>query len=260
MSKPLGWLHYCLNVADIERSCDFYEKLGFLQVDGDRSQGWAILHNAGTELALYCGQGVEGETTLNFRGANIDELAERVRIAGIAFHTEPKTNGQGSGSFMLEDPAGNRLFMDTAPDELERFLAGNRLAVGESDGSLAEGQPLLGRFSVCIFVANLADCVAWYKQLGLPATLDMQQYGFVVLSDGWCKLALMSTDHQDSWPGQIMNFRGGDIEAIAARLKAAGLELDYDAKLESDESWSTQLSDPDGYVIYFNTAPDERMY
>ena len=105
--KPLGWLHYCLNVADIEKSCDFYEKIGFVQVDGDRSQGWAIMHNAGTELALYSGHGEEGATTLNFRGANIDELAARVRELGFAFHTEPKTNGQGSGSFMLDDPAGN---------------------------------------------------------------------------------------------------------------------------------------------------------
>src|SRR5690606_8685132 len=102
--------------------------------------------------------------------------------------------------------------------------------------------------------------IDWWERLGLPVTLDMRQYGFVVLSDGWCKIALMSTDHQGSWPKQILNFRGGDIEAIAARLKSAGLQLDYDAKLESDESWSTQLTDPDGYVIYFNTGPDERMY
>lgn len=260
MTHPLGWLHYCLNVRDIEKSCEFYEKLGFRQVDGDRSQGWAIMHNAATELALYCGHGIEGETGINFRGANIDELAARIRALGIPFHTEPRTNGQGSGSFMLEDPAGHRLFMDTAPDELERFNAGNRLAVGDSDGSLADDQPLLGRFSACMFVDNLAECVEWYKLLGLPVILDMQQHGFVLHSDGWCKIALFSREHQGDWPEQIMNFRGGDVEAIAERLKSAGLELTYDAKLESDGSWGTELQDPDGYVIYFNTAPDERMY
>ncbi|MCB1186241.1 VOC family protein [bacterium] len=258
--KPLGWLHYCLNVVDIEKSCDFYEKIGFVQVDGERSQGWAVMHNATTELALYSGHGEEGATTLNFRGANIDELAERVRSAGIAFLTEPKTNGQGSGSFMLDDPAGNRLFMDTAPDELERFLAGNRLGVGDSDGSLAEGQPLIGVMSVCCFVDNLQDCIDWWVGLGMPLSLDMRQYGFVVLSDGWCKIALMSTDHQGSWPKQIINFRGGDVQAIADRLKAAGLELSYDARHESDDSWGTELKDPDGYVSYFNTGADERLY
>jgi catechol 2,3-dioxygenase-like lactoylglutathione lyase family enzyme len=260
MALKLGWLHYCLNVADIEASCSFYEKIGFTQVDGERAQGWAIMHNAATELALYSGIAETGTSTLNFRGGNIDELAEQVRSGGISFHTEPKTNGQGSGSFMLTDPAGNRLFMDTAPDELQRFAAGNRLAVGDADGSLQEGQPLLGVFSVCCFVANLQDCIDWYAKLGLPMSDGFPEYGFAILSDGWNKLAMLSTEHQAKWPSQILNFRGGDIEAIAARLKSEGLELSYDAKLESDESWSTELLDPDGFVIYFNTGADERMY
>lgn len=260
MARKLGWLHLCLNVADIEKSCDFYEKLGFVQVDGQRSEGWAIMHNAATELGLFCGFGETGTPSLNFRGANIDELAEHVRSLGMVFHTEPKTDGKGSGSFLIDDPAGKRLFMDTSPQELQRFSEGKRLSVGESDGSLAEGQPLLGRLSACLFVDKLQECIDWYARLGLPMTEGMPEYGFAVLSDGWCKIALLSKDHQNKWPASILNFRGGDVEAIASRLKSLGLELTYAAKLESDESWSTELVDPDGYVIYFNTAPSERMY
>ena len=56
----------------------------------------------------------------------------------------------------------------------------------------------------------------------------------------------------------LINFRGGDIEAIVAEGKERGLDFSVEAEVEADGSWRAEIVDPDGNVIYFNTFEDER--
>jgi hypothetical protein len=62
--------------------------------------------------------------------------------------------------------------------------------------------------------------------------------------------------HIDS---NLLNFRGGDVFAIAAELKKRGLEFSQDAYREADGSMGAIMKDPDGNVIYFNTFPEEQV-
>ncbi|MCB0954080.1 MAG: hypothetical protein KDB13_15440, partial [Microthrixaceae bacterium] len=49
----LGGFSISLNVADLEVSRAFYEKLGFEVTGGDAEGGWLILKNGETTLGLF---------------------------------------------------------------------------------------------------------------------------------------------------------------------------------------------------------------
>ena len=81
----------------------------------------------------------------------------------------------------------------------------------------------------------------------------MEKEGWLTLQLKEFKLAL----YQGHIKETMLNFRGGDVFAIAEYLKAEGLEMEMDAKVESDSSAGATMRDPDGNMIYFNTHPDE---
>ena len=56
----------------------------------------------------------------------------------------------------------------------------------------------------------------------------------------------------------LINFRGGDIEAIAEELTARGIELTMPVRRHPDGSWNAEVRDPDGNSIFFTTFPEER--
>lgn len=244
----------------MEASCTFWETVGFKQVDGKRSEGWAIMHNAATEIGLYKGHLTEGSLTLNFRGADTNVWREYIRSLGINFFNEGSSQADGSGSLTVLDPAGNHVFFDSSPEERIRYEAGSRLAVGDGDGSLQEGLPLLGNLVVCFFVDDVADCQTFYQHLGFQRVGGEMKHNWVSLSNGRYSIAIFGHQHQGEYPDFLVNLRGGDVQAIADRLTASGLTLDVEANLEDDDSMGCVLSDPDGWCIYFNTTEDERLY
>jgi len=46
---------------------------------------------------------------------------------------------------------------------------------------------------------------------------------------------------------------------VAEVLKSRGLAFKTDAHIESDKSAGAEIIDPDGNLIYFNTAPGEKV-
>ena len=118
----LGAFSVSLAVKDLEASRRFYEKLGFVQFHGDASQGWLILKNGDHVIGLF--QGMFEKNTLTFNpgwdsGANevdpftdIRELQRQLREGGMQFVAEVDESGSGPGSFILEDPDGNPIFVD----------------------------------------------------------------------------------------------------------------------------------------------------
>ncbi len=118
----LGAFSVSLSVKDLEASRRFYEKLGFVQFHGDASQGWLILKNGDHVIGLF--QGMFEKNTLTFNpgwdsGANevasftdIRDLQRQLREQGMQFVAEVDESGSGPGSFILEDPDGNPIFVD----------------------------------------------------------------------------------------------------------------------------------------------------
>lgn len=117
-----------------------------------------------------------------------------------------------------------------------------------------EKQSRLGKLFVCLNVKDLQASVDFYQKVGLAMTGGDLADKWAILSDGENDLHVFE-GHVVS---NTLNFRGGDVFAIAAALKEQGLAMTSDAVTEDDGSDGAWIRDPDGNEIYFNTAPEER--
>jgi hypothetical protein len=89
--------------------------------------------------------------------------------------------------------------------------------------------------------------------LGFKVVEDHGDDGYAVMICNGFRLAL----YQGHIAANMLNFRGGDVAALAAELKRRGLSLAREAETERDGSVGATLIDPDGNVIYLNTTPAE---
>ncbi len=117
----LGNFSVSLTVKDIGASKAFYEKLGFIQVDGSLTKGWAIMNNGATKIGLF--QGMFERNTLTFNpgwdqngmpNANAEDirsLQQRLKRAGLETGAEIKS-AKGPASFAITDPDGNPILFD----------------------------------------------------------------------------------------------------------------------------------------------------
>ena len=112
----------------------------------------------------------------------------------------------------------------------------------------------LGDFFPCLNVQDLAKSIAFYEKLDFKVIEDHRAENWAVLRHNNMVLCLF----QGHIERNLINFRGGDVEAIHQEATARGLQFAKGAHLEEDGSWSAELEDPDGNCIYFNTAPQER--
>jgi lactoylglutathione lyase len=118
----LGAFSVSLAVKDIEKSRDFYQKLGFNSFHGDSSQGWLILKNGDHIIGLF--QGMFDKNILTFNpgwnqeAATLDsftdvrELQQNLKAQGIRISSEADESTSGPASFMIEDPDGNPILVD----------------------------------------------------------------------------------------------------------------------------------------------------
>lgn len=130
----LGEHFPCLNVRDIQRSIEFYQKLDFTVVEDHRADGWAVLQHNNMALCLY--EGIE-ENLINFRGCDIAAVCEEARARGLEFEKPARLHPDGSWNATLRDPDGNSIFFNTFPDEREEYLREGRLI--DYAGRPAEG-------------------------------------------------------------------------------------------------------------------------
>jgi len=107
----LGHLDICLSVRDINRSLNFYRGLGFTIVSGDPEGGYTIVAKDQTRIGLY---EHDEPNMLNFRGANLDDVADYLRSNGLRDTPQPKVESDGSTGFTMSDPDGNLIYFNTA--------------------------------------------------------------------------------------------------------------------------------------------------
>ena len=111
----------------------------------------------------------------------------------------------------------------------------------------------LGRLELSLNVSDLAAAREFYSKLGFRSIEGDERNGYLIMGDGANTLGL----YQGHIPANLLNFRGGDVFAIATALESAGLTLDSPAQIEPDGSSGAWISDPDGNRLYFNTAVGE---
>lgn len=118
----LGAFSVSLTVKDINKSKEFYEKLGFEALGGDIAQNWLILKNENCVIGLF--QGMFEKNLLTFNPGwnqnaenlegftDIRELQKQLKEQGIQIINEADESGAGPASFTLEDPDGNAILFD----------------------------------------------------------------------------------------------------------------------------------------------------
>ena len=118
----LGAFSLSLTVKDLEKSKDFYQKLGFSIYHDQTPNNWVILMNGDCTIGLF--QGMFEKNILTFnpgwdRFANpldsftdVRELQEELRSRGIDIDVEADENTKGPASLIITDPDGNPIMLD----------------------------------------------------------------------------------------------------------------------------------------------------
>jgi catechol 2,3-dioxygenase-like lactoylglutathione lyase family enzyme len=118
----LGAFSVSLAVKNIEKSKDFYQKLGFSEFGGDQSQNWLIMKNGDHIIGLF--QEVFPSNILTFNpGWNQDAQAidgfDDVRTIhkslveqGIEIADASIVGDSGPSNFSVIDPDGNMILID----------------------------------------------------------------------------------------------------------------------------------------------------
>ncbi len=118
----LGAFSVSLAVKDINKSKEFYEKLGFTVFAGVLEQNWLIMRNGAHVIGLF--QGMFEKNILTFnpgwdQNANImtnytdvRELQKDLKTKGINFDQEADETSSGPASFVITDPDGNPILVD----------------------------------------------------------------------------------------------------------------------------------------------------
>jgi catechol 2,3-dioxygenase-like lactoylglutathione lyase family enzyme len=118
----IGAFSLSLTVKDIEKSKEFYKKLGFDDFGGDISQNWLIMKNEDCIIGLF--QGMFEKNMLTFNpgwDANAKEvnpfkdirvLQKELTEKGLEILDKADLSTEGPASFIIEDPDGNPILVD----------------------------------------------------------------------------------------------------------------------------------------------------
>lgn len=122
MDLNLGAFSLSLKVKDIQVSLDFYTKLGFRIIGGERDQNWLILKSGDCVIGLF--EGMFDKNMLTFNpgwnqsGENTEpfddvrNIQEELILSGIKITKSVDEDTVGPGYFSIEDPDGNPILFD----------------------------------------------------------------------------------------------------------------------------------------------------
>jgi lactoylglutathione lyase len=105
----LGNFSVSLTVKDIKASREFYEKLGFEQIDGVEEQNWLIMRLGETIIGLF--QGMFDKNLMTFNPRDVRKVQEALKAQGIQPVTEAEA-GEGPAHMVVQDPDGNTILFD----------------------------------------------------------------------------------------------------------------------------------------------------
>ncbi len=118
----LGVFSISLNVKDLSKSKDFYEKLGFSVFAGDEKANYLIMKNDETIIGLF--QGMLDKNILTFNpgwDSNANQLEyfddvraiqESLKNNNIQINNEIDPKTKGPANITIEDPDGNIILID----------------------------------------------------------------------------------------------------------------------------------------------------
>ena len=130
-----GWPSLCLYVKDLGRATRFYEALGMEPLQEVSAPGMRAILRAGPfRLGLFAG--IDGQNVMNFRGADVRALHERVkeRVPAVSgtphdYRPDERNRADVAGcSWHTTDPDGNAILFDTNEREVGESFRKRRIA------------------------------------------------------------------------------------------------------------------------------------
>ena len=108
----LGQSSLSLQVTDINKSKDFYEKLGFKKIAGDIKEKWLILKNpsSGSVVGIFQDHFKE-RFRMTYNPKDVRYIQRQLKERGIQFVKEAD-GGTGPAHAILKDPDGNVILLD----------------------------------------------------------------------------------------------------------------------------------------------------
>lgn len=121
-SIRLGVFSVSMNVKDLQKSKDFYEKLGFSAMGGDMKDNYLIMKNENTIIGIFQGMFEGNILTFNpgwdVNAKNIKKfddiriIQKHLKSKQLTLLSEADTTTIGPASVMLTDPDGNLILFD----------------------------------------------------------------------------------------------------------------------------------------------------
>ena len=271
MPHNLGWPVLCLPVEDLQASVAFYEKLDFILVDGSPEQNFAVMQQRNHELHLHY-RCIDAHM-LNFRGGDVVAIVAALRERGLS--PVPGHVASDGEALVVEagatacyfDPDGLEVMFDTHVTEAKWLAAGEPFSTPGARDKVKPEAMLLGNLSYCLDCKDIRQSVDFYQRLGFHLTGDFldQNWGVMTLEEdpdwrGTLHDGMHLSVFQGMLSGNLVNWRGGDVFAIAETLRKRGIELEREPFTDECGSDNLFLNDPDGHQLYFNTYPVERLY
>lgn len=118
----LGCFSISLAVADLVKSKEFYEKIGFKVYAGEESNNFLIMKNGDTNIGLF--QGMFDKNILTFNPGwdqnaqatesytDVRELKKEFTSKDIEIVQDSIDSDKGPASFSIVDPDGNTILLD----------------------------------------------------------------------------------------------------------------------------------------------------
>jgi predicted lactoylglutathione lyase len=114
----LGIFSLSLNVKDLEKSLEFYQKLGFEVIEGGHmneafkdteTTKWRILSHESVKVGLF--QGMFDNTIMTFNPKDVLSIQADLKTRGVSFVKEADPNEEMKHA-ILTDPDGNQIMLD----------------------------------------------------------------------------------------------------------------------------------------------------
>ncbi|MCT4591451.1 MAG: VOC family protein [Carboxylicivirga sp.] len=118
----LGAFSISLAVKDIQKSKDFYQKLGFTILGGNEEMNYLILKNGNSVIGLFQGMFEKNIITFNpgwdEKGNALDsfndvrQIQKNLKSQKVKLNSEADETTTGPASITLTDPDGNEILID----------------------------------------------------------------------------------------------------------------------------------------------------
>ncbi len=105
----LGDFSISLAVKNIKASKAFYEKLGFVAMDGDVTQRWLLMQNGAAKIGLF--QGMFEENVLTFNPPDVRAIEDSLKSQGVKLELASQGDS-GPAHIVVKDPDGNSILLD----------------------------------------------------------------------------------------------------------------------------------------------------